>query len=168
LALRPEQVLGVRRFAMEVRNTKAIGVVDAYWDDRGRALCPAATGVSHHIGPWGDIEPCPVIQFAGENIRDNGGDLFKSVTGSSFLQDFRRTAASTTRGCIVLERPDLLRNVIGRQGARDTTARQAATVELEAMQPLHSQHSPGQELPEQSWLYRLSKKYWFCGFGAYT
>ena len=25
-----------------------------------------ATGISHHISPWGDIEPCPIIQFAKE------------------------------------------------------------------------------------------------------
>ena len=44
-----------------------IAIVDPYWDDQGQALCPMATGVSHHIGPWGDVEPCPIIQFAKEN-----------------------------------------------------------------------------------------------------
>ena len=39
--------------------------------------------------------------------------------------------------------------------------------ELEAMQSRPSQHLPGQELPEQNWLYRLTKKFWFFGFGAY-
>jgi hypothetical protein len=27
-----------------------------------------ATGISHHISPYGDIEPCPIIQFAKETI----------------------------------------------------------------------------------------------------
>ena len=45
LALDPEQVLGVRRFAVQMRSRKAIGVIDAYWDDKGRALCPAAVGI---------------------------------------------------------------------------------------------------------------------------
>ncbi|MFT7543117.1 MAG: MoaA/NifB/PqqE/SkfB family radical SAM enzyme, partial [Gammaproteobacteria bacterium] len=62
LALTPEQLRHVRRFAVEMRNEKAIGFVDAYWDDKGQALCPAATGISHHISPWGDIEPCPIVQ----------------------------------------------------------------------------------------------------------
>ena len=168
LALSPEQVLGVRRFAMEVRNTKPIGVVDAYWDDQGQALCPAAVGISHHISPWGDIEPCPIIQFANDSIRDNDGDVFKTITQSSLLGEFRRTVTSTTRGCIVLERPELLKALVERVGARDTTARETALAELEAMCPLSSQHYPGHELPEQNWLYRFTKKYWFFGFGAYT
>jgi MoaA/NifB/PqqE/SkfB family radical SAM enzyme len=168
LALTPAQVLAVRRFAVEMRNRKPIAFVDAYWDDRGQALCPAATGISHHISPWGDVEPCPVIQFAREKIGDNGGDLFKTMTESPLLRDFRATAAGATRGCIVLERPDLLREVVVRNGARDTTARRQAMDELERMRPLRSQHDPEHEIPEKHWLYRFAKKHWFFGFGAYT
>ncbi len=167
LALRPEQVLGVRRFVRELRNKKAIGVVDAYWDHKGRALCPAATGVSHHIGPWGDIEPCPIVQFARENIRDNDGDIFRTITESGYLEGFRKAAAAATRGCIVLERPTLLKHIVRRHCAHDTTARQTAMAELDAMDPLSSQHDPENELPEKKWLYRFAKKYWFFGFGAY-
>jgi MoaA/NifB/PqqE/SkfB family radical SAM enzyme len=168
LALEPDQVLKVRRFAMDMRNTKPIGVVDAYWDDKGYALCPAVVGVSHHIGPWGDIEPCPVIQFAGDTIRDNGGDVFKTMTESPFLQSFRETTARTTRGCIILERPDLLHEIVRRHGARDSTARKTALAELAAMCPRSSQHIPGHELPEERWLYRFAKRHWLFGFGAYA
>ncbi len=168
LGLRPEQIVAVRRFAVEMRNRKPIAVVDAYWDDKGQALCPAATGISHHIGPWGDIEPCPIIQFANETIRDNDGDLFKTMTESPLLADFRKTAAGATRGCVVLERPDLLAELVERHGARDTTARKQAAQELAALQSMTSQHQPGQEIPEKHWLYRFAKKHWFFGFGAYT
>ena len=168
LALRPEQVLEVRRFGVEMRNRKPIAVVDAYWDHDGQALCPAATGISHHISPWGDIEPCPIIQFANEKIGDNDGDIFKTMTESELLADFRTTAADATRGCIVLERPALLKSVVERNGAHDTTARGEAMPELEAMGELNSQHNPGNEIPEKHWLYRFAKKHWFFGFGAYT
>jgi MoaA/NifB/PqqE/SkfB family radical SAM enzyme len=107
LALTPEQALEIRRFIVTMRAKMPIGIVDAYWDDRGEALCPMATGVSHHIGPGGHIEPCPIIQFATENVRDEGG-LYHLITQSAFLKDFRETAARATRGCIVLERPDLM------------------------------------------------------------
>ena len=80
----------------------------------------------------------------------------------------RTTAADATRGCIVLERPDLLKEVVERNGARDTTARGQAMPELEAMTSLNSQHNPGNEIPEKHWLYRFAKKHWFFGFGAYT
>ena len=168
LALTAEQGLQLRRFVLDMRNRKPIGIVDAYYDDRGEALCPAATGISHHISPFGDVEPCPVIQFANESIQDNQGDLFKTMTESPLLKDFRRTAARATRGCIVLERPDLLKQVVERNGARDTTLRQGAMPELEQMESRPSQYNPGNEFPEENWVYRFAKKHWFFGFGAYT
>jgi hypothetical protein len=67
-----------------------------------------------------------------------------------------------------LERPDLVRELVARHGARDTTQRGTALVEVEAMQPRHSQHQPGREVPEDHWAYRFAKKHWFFGFGAYT
>jgi len=168
LALTPEQMLGVRRFAMHIRNTKPIIVVDAYWDHQGRALCPAAVGVSHHIGPGGDVEPCPVVQFAGDSIHDNDGDIFKTITRSEFLEKFRRTAADDSRGCIILENPGLLYDLVSGNGAYDSTIRGSALAELRGMQCRASQFLPGQDLPEENWMYRFTKKYWFFGFGAYS
>ena len=40
---------------------------------------------------------------------------------------------STTRGCIVLERPDLLKELVEKHGAKDATVRGTALAELEAM-----------------------------------
>lgn len=167
LALRPEQVLAVRRFVVAMRAKLPIAIVDAYWDDKGEALCPMATGVSHHISPYGDIEPCPVIQFATETIRDRES-IYETMTQSAFLKDFREAAAHATRGCVVLERPDLVRELVLKHGARDTTQRGSAMAELESLEKRHSQHNPGNEVPEDHWAYRFAKKHWFFGFGAYT
>jgi MoaA/NifB/PqqE/SkfB family radical SAM enzyme len=167
LALTPEQVHRLRRFVVRMRRLLPIGIVDAYWDDQGEALCPMATGVSHHIGPSGAIEPCPIIQFARETIHE-GGSFYSLMTKSAFLNDFRRTAAQVTRGCIVLERPDLVRDLVVRHRAKDTTQRGSALKELEMLTPRTSQHLPGHEVPEEHWLYRFAKKHWFFGFGAYT
>jgi hypothetical protein len=68
---------------------------------------------------------------------------------------------------VVLERPDLVRELALRHGARDTTKRGTAMAELEAMAPRFSQWLPGEEVPERHWMYRLAKKYWFSDFGAY-
>lgn len=167
LALRPEQVVALRRFIVGMRARLPIAIVDAYWDDKGEALCPMATGVSHHISPYGDVEPCPIIQFAKETVHDHDS-LFETMTKSAFLKEFRTTAAKTTHGCIVLERPDLVKELVVRHGARDTTQRQTALAELERLQSRGSQHNPGQEIPEEHWAYRFAKKRWFFGFGAYT
>jgi len=166
LALTPEQQLRIRRFVVDTRARKPIGVIDAYYDHQGKALCPAATGFTHHIGPWGDIEPCPIVQFARESIYDDR-PLAETIGQSAFLRDFRQLAASTTRGCIVLERPDLLEQLVQLHDARDTTARGTALAELRAMRPRPSQHLPQQEIPEKNWIYRLVKRHLFNDFGAY-
>ncbi|MCY4024809.1 MAG: radical SAM protein [Acidobacteria bacterium] len=167
IALTPEEVLRVRRFVVRMRARLPIAIIDAYWDDEGQALCPMATGVSHHISPYGDIEPCPIIQFATETVHD-GPSVYETMTSSSFLKDFRETAARTTRGCIVLERPDLVRELVARHGARDTTQRQTASAELAELTPRSSQYDPGNEIPEEHWAYAFAKKHWFFGFGAYS
>ena len=166
LALTPEQQLRARKFVVDIRATKPIAVVDAYFDANGTALCPAVTGLSHHINPWGGIEPCPVIQFATDNIHDTSKTLFEKFN-SPFLTEFRDRTAQTTRGCLILERPDVLREMIDKHAAHDTTARQTALAELDAMQTRTSQYNPGNEIPERSWAYRLAKKLCFSDFGVY-
>ncbi|MFQ5730363.1 MAG: radical SAM protein [Planctomycetaceae bacterium] len=166
LCLTPEQQLDLRRFVVEMRAKKPIVIVDAYFDGDGQALCPAANGVSHHINPWGGIEPCPIIQFATDNIHDESKTLFEKFN-SPFLQGFRELSQQTTRGCIVLERPDLLKALVEEHAAPDGTARGTALAELESMQTRTSQFNPGNEIPEKSWLYRFAKKRWFNDFGVY-
>jgi MoaA/NifB/PqqE/SkfB family radical SAM enzyme len=167
LALRPEQLVRVRRFVTEMRAKVPIAIIDAYYDHRGEALCPMSTGISHHIGPRGDIEPCPIIQFATETIRDPRG-IYATMRDSAFLKDFRELSARHTRGCVVLERPDLVKELVVKHNARDTTARGTAMAELEAMTPRFSQWLPGEEVPEKHWMYKLAKRYWFNDFNAYA
>lgn len=166
LALTPEQQLRIRKFVVEMRCKKPIGIVDAYYDGDGQALCPAATGFTHHISPWGAIEPCPIVQFAKESIYDEK-PLAETFNESDFLRDFRSLAASETRGCIVLERPDLLHELTVIHSAKDTTARHTAAAELLAMTPRPSQDNPANALPEKSFAYRFAKKWFFNDFGAY-
>jgi len=166
LALTPEQQLKARRFVVEMRVRKPIAIVDAYYDGQGNALCPAATGFTHHISPWGDIEPCPVIQFATDSIHDER-PLSETIGKSEFLRDFRKLASTSTRGCIILERPDQLQQLVEKHGARDTTVRKQAIAELEALESRPSQYNPDAVIPEKSWVYRLLKSYCFNDFGAY-
>jgi MoaA/NifB/PqqE/SkfB family radical SAM enzyme len=170
LSLSPEQQLKARKFVVEMRAKKPIVIIDAYYDGEGKALCPAATGISHHINPWGDIEPCPIVQFTKESIHAKNGDnrtLGEKFLQSAFLSDFRKLAQETTRGCIVLERPDLLKALVEKHGAEDSTARETALDELAAMKVRTSQYNPAQEIPEKNWFYRMAKRFWFNDFGVY-
>jgi MoaA/NifB/PqqE/SkfB family radical SAM enzyme len=167
LALTREQAQRVRQFVVDVRCKLPIGMIDAYYDGKGKALCPMATGISHHIGPTGGVEPCPIIQFATENVNETDS-IYDALTQSAFVRDFRETAAKHTRGCIVLERPDLVLELAEKHGAKDTTLRQTARAELKTMTPKGSQYIPGEEIPEKHWMYRIAKRYWFNDFNAYA
>lgn len=167
LALDSDQQRRVRQFVVDTRATKPIVVIDAYHDDAGNALCPAATGFTHHVGPWGDIEPCPVIQLATDSIHDSKS-LKDTFNGSGFLQDFRELVAQNTRGCVIMERPDLLVELAEKHSARDTTVRGKVMEELRQVSPRRSQYQPGDEIPERSFAYRWAKKYAFNDFGTYS
>lgn len=167
LCLSQEEQSRVREFVVNTRVKKPIAVIDAYFDHAGEALCPAATGISHHINPWGGIEPCPIIQFTKENVLSEGKTLGEKIKGSPFLADFRQLAAETTKGCIVLERPDLLADLVEKHAAEDGTVRGTAMNELRAMAPRTSQYHPEVAIPEKSWAYRLAKWLFFQSFGIY-
>ena len=166
LALTAEQQIRVRKFVVEMRSKMPIGIVDAYYDRHGQALCPMVTGLNHHISPRGEIEPCPVIQFATDNIADPRG-IYETMRSSAYLRDFRETVSQATRGCVVLERPDLIKALVLKHQARDTTSRGTALAEVELMEPRSSQYMPGQETPEGHWMYQLGKRFLFHDFGAY-
>ena len=119
LALRPEQLVEVRRFVVEMRAKVPIAIIDAYYDGKGQALCPMSTGISHHVNPRGDIEPCPIIQFATENIDDSRG-IFTTMKNSHFLKDFRKELSAQHKARRMRKfwkRPDL------GQGTRGETRR---------------------------------------------
>ncbi|MFV0445529.1 MAG: radical SAM protein [Planctomycetaceae bacterium] len=166
LCLSPEEMRRIRQFVVDMRAAKPIIFVDAYYDDAGEALCPAATGISHHINPWGGIEPCPIVQFVTDSIHDESKSLTEKFN-SPYLRDFRELTRGTTRGCIVLERPDLLQHLVTANNATDGTARQTALAELQAMQVRPSQYNPAEAIPEKSLAYRLAKKWFFNSFGVY-
>jgi MoaA/NifB/PqqE/SkfB family radical SAM enzyme len=166
LVLAPEQVVALRRFIVDSRTRSPLMVVDAYWDHDGKAMCPAAVGMAHHIGPGGDVEPCPPIQFARDNIHD-GRPLDELFRDSGFLKAFREFSLTTTRGCVIMEEPERLRAFMEAQEARDSSGRGTAYQELAAMKAHTSHHVPNAEIPERCPGFRFAKKHWFFGFGAY-
>jgi MoaA/NifB/PqqE/SkfB family radical SAM enzyme len=166
LALAPEEITALRRFIVDIRRTAPLMVVDAYWDAKGEAMCPAAVGMANHISPEGWVEPCPPLQFAKDNIGD-GTNLFELFNNSEFLKSFRKTCTDTTRGCIIMENPDVLADFIKETDAVDSTGRGTFLKELDAICPCCSHDHPGEKIPESSWAYRFAKKHWFFGFGAY-
>ena len=69
---------------------------------------------------------------------------------SDYLSDFRKMSAETTRGCIMLERPDKVKEFVEKHDAPDGTARKTALPELEAMQNRPSQWNRVEQVPEKT------------------
>src|SRR6056297_3868454 len=105
--------------------------------------------------------------MATESIHDDR-PLKEVFNESEFLRDFRELTAQNTRGCVIMERPDLLLELADKHAARDTTARGKVLAELQQTVPRRSQYQPGDEIPERSLVYRWAKKYAFNDFGAYA
>jgi hypothetical protein len=110
----------------------------------------------------------PIVQFAEESIRDNDGDLYKTMTESKLLKGL---PADRGQGDARLHRPgapDLLKEgrrapLLPRHDAAEDGGGGAGLDEV-ASQPASA--GPGSARGEL--LYRFAKKHWFFGFGAYT
>ncbi len=89
------------------------------------------------------------------------------MEGSEFLAGLRRLTAASSRGCILMEDPAALVHYLEQHGARDTTSRGTVLEELRRMKPVAGHNTPGTEIPEQNPFFRLLKKHYFFGFGAY-
>ena len=152
LALSAEQVTALRRFIVDIRLKAPLMVVDAYWDDKGNALCPAGIGIANHISPDGYIEPCPPIQFAKDNIGDGTG-LYDIFNGSDFLAKFRMMSCNATQGCIIMEHPDALAEFIKDEVAVDSSGRGTLLEELNGMCACCIHHQPGPEILDGRWAF---------------
>lgn len=164
LALSKEEIHKLRQFMVDARLKFDIVIVDAYWDENGNGLCPAASGLSHHINAAGYVEPCPVIQFSADRVGEKPLDeLYRS---STFLKSLRQEIPQKTSGCILMENPDWVVEIAEKYAAIDTSGRGNETERLRKMAPVPS-HGSAAPVREKSWMYRFAKKKAFWGLGAY-
>lgn len=167
VALTREQIRGLRQFLVDERMDAPVALIDVYWDDKGRAICPGATGMSHHISPSGAVEFCPVIQMATDFISEDGSNLTELYRHSRFLSGMRERIAAATRGCILMEDPQLMASIIRDYNASETTSRATAMQEYDRMQHVPGHDMGDDAIPERSAPYRWLKRHYFFGFGAY-
>ncbi len=164
LALDSDDILRLRRFMVDGRTRFPVVLIDSYWHANGIPFCPAADGLSHHINSAGYIEPCPVIQFAGESIAD--GELVSIYENSLLLKDFRYEIKNKTQGCVFMEDPRWLKYFAEKHKALNTSNRTGYFTDLEKA-PSIASHGSCPVIPEKSFIYRLAKKIVFFGMGAY-
>ena len=166
-ALSEEQIRGLRQFLVHERLNAPVVLVDVYWDEKGQAICPGATGMSHHISPSGALEFCPVIQMATDFLNADASNMTELYAQSQFLAGMRQLIAQATRGCIIMENPQLMAKIIQGYEVRETTTRGTAMEEYHKMISTPSHNMNTNPIPEQSRPYQWLKKHYFFGFGAY-
>ena len=167
VALSEEQIIQLRQFLVDERMDAPVALIDVYWDAQGRALCPGATGMSHHVSPSGALEFCPVIQMATDFLNDDASNMTELYEKSEFLAGMRRQIAQDLRGCILMENPQRMVEIIRGFDVQETTSRGTAMKEYLGMRPLPSHDMKEHIIPEKSAPYRWLKKHYFFGFGAY-
>lgn len=166
-ALNEEDVTRFRRFLVEQRRNSPVVLIDTYWDEEGKAMCPGATGMSHHISPSGALEFCPPLQMAKEFINEDGSDVVSLYQNSDFLERLRKMTAETSRGCILMDNPQKLVEFLEKENAVETTSRATVMKEYSQMGYKPGHDMKENAIPEKNPLYRLLKKKYFFGFGAY-
>ena len=164
LALSDEEILRLRKFLVDGRVKYPIVMIDSYWGADGEPFCPAVEGLSHHINPGGNIEPCPVIQFSADHI--NEGELKTVYEQSEFLKCFKSEVNGLTKGCILMEDPQWLAKFATDHHAKNTSNRSDLYEHLSSGSKICS-HGSCEKIPEKSRMYRIAKKRAFFGLGAY-
>jgi len=167
LALTAAQIRQMRQFLVDERCDAPVALIDTYWDEEGVAMCPGATGMSHHISPAGALEFCPPMQMACEHINATGTDVATLFKDSQLMADLRVRIAEQSRGCILMENPQRLAELLQEHGAIDTTSRQTVMNEYTNMTTVPCHDMGTEAIPEKSTPYRWLKRHYFFGFGAY-
>ena len=166
-ALDRDHVLALRKFLVEQRRTAKILILDAYWDAEGRALCPGAMGLSHHIAPNGAVEFCPIMQTAGGFLNSDASNLEAIFQQETLLASLRKFSTGQGRDCMVMKSPHELLDTLNANRAQDSSGRDGFFRELAEREPRSCHDVPGIEIPERSAAYRFGKRNYFFGFGAY-
>jgi len=76
-------------------------------------------GVTLHITPWGQVEPCNGIQFSTENVLENG---LLGTFCSPFYRDISRCVKKNNGRCLAIYEPEQVLGLINKHAAQPTNA----------------------------------------------
>jgi len=147
----PEQRLSRRRRLIELRRRLPMILVD-FWNDGALVGgCMAAGRYYAHINVFGDVEPCVFCQFAVDNIRTKS---LHDVLDSAFFRKVRARqpySHNHLRGCMIIDHPRILRDLVEETGARPTYAGGEALL-CDAAAGLDRYASEWARLAEKQWV----------------
>ncbi len=120
LVMNGEQRSKFRRRVLELRGKKPIVLVHFPDDEYGKdGRCSAAGKTSIHINSQGDVEPCPFVNIAVDNVRREG---LVSAFVSPFLKKIREHPQLLTRegfACALFDHREQVEKLAGQCRSRN-------------------------------------------------
>lgn len=116
----PEQRDFMRRTTIEYRATKPMLFIDFWNDGPTISGCIAGGRKYFHINANGDVEPCVFCHFAVDNIRRTS--LKEALRSPLFvrIREKQGEHENLLRPCMLIDHPDVGRELFGSQGAYPT------------------------------------------------
>ncbi len=115
----PEQRI-YRRDALVRRRARYDILLADFWNDGPLVGGCLAGGRYLHVNTNGDVEPCVFAHFAVDNVKDKS---LKEILESPFFSEIRRRQpydANLFRPCMIIDVPEVLREVVSSCGAAPT------------------------------------------------
>jgi MoaA/NifB/PqqE/SkfB family radical SAM enzyme len=109
-----------RKNVYRLRESKPIVLADFWNDGPTVGGCMAGGKRYLHINAKGDVEPCVFAHFACDNIRDKS---LRDALKSPFMRAVRGGIpydGNLLRACMIIDRPEVLREYFERYGVRPT------------------------------------------------
>lgn len=154
----PEQRINRIKRLREIRATKDI-VVSDFWNDGPIARGCIAGRKYIHINNTGEVEPCVFCHFATENIKDKSlGEIF----ASDFFREIRSRQPYTEnlmRPCMIIDSPQVLREVVAKTGAHPTHPDAQKIIEPELAASLDQYAQQYAELCAPAWTEYIDVEY---------
>ncbi len=120
LILTAEQKKEIEHMAKNARERNPILLLDFYNDARLTEGCGAGR-ITAHINSNGDVEPCVLMPFAADNIREKPFvDILRSGLFEG-LRDINHRYCKETQTCMWVYKPKEVLNVINTCGAEPTS-----------------------------------------------
>ena len=129
LIVTPEQRKFMFHRIREIRNSRAIFMMDFWNDGEYTGGCIASGRKYFHINSRGDAEPCAFMHYSNMNIRDHS---LQEVLKQPLFEEYRKAQPfnqNHLRPCPCLDNPEKLRMMVNNSGAKSTQLHDNESVE---------------------------------------
>lgn len=130
LVVTPEQRQFMYHKIREIRNSRALFLMDFWNDGEYTGGCIAGGRMYFHINSRGDAEPCAFMHYSNMNIKDHS---LIEVLKQPLFEEYRKAQPfnhNLMRPCPCLDNPEKLRMMVNNSNAKSTQLHDNESVEF--------------------------------------